>query len=142
MKNLFIIKLSLTLNVILFISCQNVETNRDISTENNINMKDSNNIYIDKYAGGYKVEVKNIYSNTTAEVYILRNDGSAKWMYIINDRNGGADVKSEKIGNWNATENSITINVNGNTGVITEEFKLINGEFYDSLTGERTLKLQ
>ena len=136
MKNLFVISM---LSFFMFSSCNNNKTKPVTSSKENVV---TNNVYLDKYAGGYQVDVNNISSNNDAEVYVLRNDGSAKWMYILNDGNGGAKIQSEKNGNWTASENNITITINGNSGSIIEEFDLKNGEFYDKLTGERKLTLK
>lgn len=123
-------------------SCENVNsTNQNTSVDSSPNDK-KNDEYLNKYSGGYTVELNNISSNNSAEVYILKNDGTAKWMYIKNDGSGGAEIDSEKSGEWNATETSITITCAGNSEPITEDFKLKDGRFYDTLTGERYLKLK
>lgn len=121
-------------------SCENKRSlNQDSFTDSNYS-KSVNNEYLDKYSGGYTVELENISSNDAFEVYILKNNGEAKWMYIKNDGNGNADIESEKSGNWTASEINISITCEGNSGPITEDFKLKDGRFYDTLTGERYLK--
>lgn len=138
MKRFFTLAIT---SLIIIYSCESTKTNTHVSSKDS-SVENINNQYIEEYAGGYQVEVKNVSSHNSTEIYILRNDGSAKWMYILNDGNGGANVDSEKEGKWEATKNSITIEIKGNTGLITERFDLKNGEFYDDLTGERKLQLR
>lgn len=138
MKKFFLLSIT---SLLIICSCENNKTNTHVSAKSS-NVEKINDEYIEKYAGGYEVEVKGISSYNSVEVYILRKDGSAKWMYILNDGNGGANVDSEKDGKWEATKTSITIDINGNTGLITEKFNLKDGEFYDDLTGARKLQLK
>ncbi len=82
--------------------------------------------YKTKFAGGYTIEVKGVSSAQEVELYALNENGGAKWMWIENDGNGGAIVVDEKSGTWSATENSITIDIRGNSGMISETYKLNN----------------
>ncbi|MEO5912255.1 MAG: hypothetical protein ABIP95_15310 [Pelobium sp.] len=127
---------------LLNFSCGNVNSSNQNTSVDTSKNNDKNDEYLTKYSGGYTVELDNVSSNNSAEVYILKNDGTAKWMYIKNDGNGGAEIDSEKLGEWKATETNITITCEGNSGPITEDFKLKDGRFYDTLTGERYLKLK
>ncbi|MCD4769502.1 MAG: hypothetical protein K8R35_04985 [Bacteroidales bacterium] len=99
------------------------------------------NLYVKKYAGGYTIEVKGISSENSIEAYALADNGQAKWMWIVNDGSGGANLESEKTGTWTATENKITINIKGNTGIITEDYVLIDGVFTNTISNDRYLKL-
>ena len=139
----FLMKRILTSFIILLLlnsSCENTKSNNKQSVDS-LKIKRNDNEYLNKYSGGYTVELDNVLPNTSAEVYILKSDGTAKWMYIKND-GGNAEIESEKLGDWSATETSITITCAGNSGSITEDFKLKDGRFYDTLTGERYLRLK
>jgi phosphomannomutase len=113
--------------------------NKPETTSTVTSNKLTTNKFTEKYAGGYTVELANSNTITDAEVYILRPDGSAKRIHIKNE-NGNAQVDSEKIGTWSATENSISITCEGNSGPLTESFQKRNGVFYDTSTGDRYLK--
>src|SRR5690606_39157978 len=73
--------------------------------------------FIKEYAGGYMIEVNDAPSNQNAEGYALRTDGTAKWMWIINDGSGGANIQSEKSGTWTASDGRIIVSINGNSGM-------------------------
>jgi len=97
--------------------------------------------YLSKYAGGYTVKVPNVSTDDEVELYLLHKNSKAKWMWIVNDGYGNANIKSEKTGTWTAELNKIIINIRGNTGTIKEEFIMKNGQFHDTFTNrylERT----
>lgn len=100
------------------------------------------NPFVQKYAGGYMIEVRGISSDRDAEGYALRKDGTAKWMWIVNDGNGGANIQSEKTGTWTASDGQITVSINGNIGIIEETWQLKNDMFYDTNNPNRYLKTQ
>ena len=64
----------------------------------------------------------------------MNENGKATWMWIENDRSGNTNVKQKKYGTWTATENKISISIQGNTDIIKEEFELKRGIFIDTLT--------
>jgi hypothetical protein len=93
-----------------------------------------------KYAGEYEIIVSD-YKGNDAEVYQLEFDGTATWLWI---KNYGQVTESEydkKTGTWTAEENHITVNINGHSGVITEDYSMTNGKFVNDLYKKRTLKL-
>jgi hypothetical protein len=126
--------------VLFIFSCDNRNESSQKLASNSIEDPLVTNEFQIKYAGAYTVELDNMSSNDAMEVYILRKDGTAKWMYLKNDGSGGANIESEKPGSWKGTETSISITCEGNSGFITEDFQLKQGRFSDTLTGERYLK--
>ncbi len=92
---------------------------------------------LQKFAGGYIVEVKGIPDTNEGEIYVLHQNGSAKWMWIFVQSNGATDVKSEKTGTWEAAEDRITIRIKGNSGNIVETYSLVGGKL---VYGDRSLK--
>ena len=65
---------------------------------------------------------------------VTYENSKAKWMWIVNDGYGNANIKSEKTGTWTAELNKIGISIQGNTGTIKEEFTMKNGIFHDNFT--------
>ena len=116
-------------------SCTTNQSEQKTDEKNNVQEKV--NPYLEKYAGGYMIEVKGYNSNTDAELYVLHKSGSAKWMMIMILSNGQTKVVSEKMGTWDASADKITISIKGNTGLLVEEYKLIGGKF---TYGDRSLK--
>jgi hypothetical protein len=99
------------------------------------------NQFMIKYAGSYRVHVSGVSSSENAEGYALSNDGTAKWMWIVNDPKEGAKIDSEKTGTWTAEEEKIIISINGNSGMITETWLFQrDGVFRDADIPERYYK--
>ena len=98
------------------------------------------NPYLKKYAGRYSIQVKGMPSTNETEDYALAPNGRATWLWIINDINGGDKIQQEKVGTWTATQNKITINIQGNAGTIVEEYNFINGQFVNTTFKDRYLK--
>ena len=92
------------------------------------------NPYLSKYAGEYIIKVLGIFVPNIAEVYILHENGNAKWMWLEDDGPGGVKKVSEKTGTWTAEKNKISINIRGNTGMIKEEFIMKRGIFKAATT--------
>lgn len=99
------------------------------------------NPFLQKYAGGYTIEVKGISSDDAVEAFALNQNGKATWMYIKDDVNGNPKISSKKIGTWTAQEGKISVSVQGNTGVITEEYILNDEVFVSSFSSDRYLKV-
>ena len=129
----FLLKILFIFSILVFISCS------PENKSNNSSKTEVNSPYIKEYSGGYTIEIKGVNSDDVIEVYILSDNGKAKWLWIENE-NGEAITKSKKTGSWNAIENKIEININGNTGLITEEYILINNVFVNTLSDIRYLK--
>ena len=101
---------------------------------------DSSAFYRKVFAGGYTIEVKGVSSAQEVEVYALNENGGAIWMWVENDGKGGAIVDDRKQGTWNATKNSITINIQGNSEMISETYKLDDGVLTNIHVPKRYLK--
>lgn len=86
------------------------------------------NPFYQTYQGTYRVKVGNSTDNISAEVYKLDKSGFAKWM-LVEMRNGKAEITSQKTGKWNAVDGTIMIEINGNTGVISETYRIEDGVF-------------
>ena len=84
-------------------------------------------------AGEYWILVDRYYGSDQ-ERYILRRDGSATWEHLQNKK-----VVSSKRGKWgtNKNEDYISVDIQGNTGMINETYRLNGGKFQ---SGERSLK--
>jgi archaellum component FlaF (FlaF/FlaG flagellin family) len=109
-------------------------------SENSKIQKNSNDKYLATYSGGYTIEILGYPSDNDVEAYALHENGSAKWMLIVNDRYGNAKIMSEKSGVWLADEGKIKVTIQGNTGPIVEEYVLKNGQFVNTLSEARYLK--
>lgn len=74
------------------------------------------------HSGVYMVEVDNVPSVKSAEIYQLNEDGTAKYMFVY-FTNGSREVDQVNKGTWSADENSMTISIRGKTGIINEVYK-------------------
>ena len=95
--------------------------------------------YIEKYAGSYTIEVRGSPGEST-EVYDLRDNGSAIWLWTEPDGRGGVKVGQKDRGTWSATDTSVTIKMQGRMGLVEEEYVLQNGILVSSQLGDRYLK--
>lgn len=96
------------------------------------------NSFLKKYSGSYNIMVTG-YSGETAEAYALAENGGAVWVYGYKDASGRVKTQ-QKNGSWTAREGEITITINGNTGKITEVYRLKGGKFVNSEDSSRWLK--
>jgi len=96
------------------------------------------NSFLKKYSGTYSIIVDG-YSGDDAEAYTLADNGGAVWVYGYKDSSGRVQTQQKK-GSWTAREGVITITINGNTGKITEVYRLKNGRFVNSEETSRWLK--
>lgn len=86
------------------------------------------NPYINEYSGGYMINVTGMPKSNNTEMYVLHANGKAEWMWI-ELKSGKTNILSKKVGTWNATENSISIDISGNTGPIKETYTYTDGRF-------------
>ena len=133
------------LSLTLLTSCSSEKEDKTKTKFNQTDskIKVSNEKIVDhksKFAGGYTIEVKGVSSAQEVELYTLNENGVAKWMWIENDGNGGAIVQDEKSGNWSATANSITIDIKGKSGMISETYKLKGDVLTNTEISKRYLK--
>jgi hypothetical protein len=70
----------------------------------------------------------------------LSENGSASWLWVQNDGKGGRNVEGKKTGTWTATEKGITINIRGNSGIISETYELKNNVLTNTQLSKRYLK--
>lgn len=125
------ITLAITFISLLIASCD---------SKNSEIKENTNNKYLTTYSGGYTIEILGYSSDNDVEAYALHKNGNAKWMLIVNDGYGDAKIMSEKSGVWIADEGKIEIRIQGNTGLIEEEYVLKNGKFVNTLSEDRYLK--
>lgn len=118
------------------ISCSNPNKRANSIVVQSSTVRIEGNPFLEKYEGGYMIEVKGYASNSEAEMFVLHKNGIAQWMYVTLI-NGKSNVASEKSGNWTATENKITITIKGNSGDIVEEYVKTSDQFN---CGDRSLK--
>ena len=116
------------------------DQNQPIEKINVEKKTDSSDFYRKDFAGGYTIEVKGVSSAQEVEVYALNENGGASWLWVENDGKGGANVEDKKNGTWTATKNSITINIQGNSGMISETYELKNGILTNVQLPKRYLK--
>jgi len=90
--------------------------------------------YLSKYAGEYIIKFSGITIRNIAEVYILHENGNAKWMLFEDHGIGGVEKVSEKTGTWIAEKNKISINIRRNKEMIKDEFILKRGIFRAATT--------
>ncbi|MGV8995238.1 MAG: hypothetical protein ACOH1O_14150 [Flavobacterium sp.] len=151
MRNKKLIIIGTFLTTILFSSCLSEtakdETLTNVKTETEtVAPKSESEIEIvkedfrPKFAGTYTIELKGVPNSEFVEVYALHENGSAKWLWIETTRNGEADVKTKKDGTWKASEDEITIDIQGNTGSISETYKLKNKVLTNTEDAKRFLK--
>ena len=88
--------------------------------------------YLSQYAGDYTIEVVGDSSSDVVEVYVLQENGSAKWMRIENDGRDKADIKSEKFGTWSAKSQKIRISIQGKISTINEDYIFKYGRFVNA----------
>ena len=125
--------------LIVFSNCSS--DNRTKNQSLNTTPTEAYNPFLKKYASGYTIEIKGIKSQSDIEAYALTENGEAKWLWIENDGQGGAVLRQKKTGTWTATENKITIKIQGQSGLITEEYVLLNGIFVNTISNKRYLKI-
>ena len=125
--------------LIIFSNCSsdNKTNNQSLQTTH----IEAYNPHLKKFASGYTIEVKGIKSKSEVEAYALTENGEAKWLFIENDGHGEAVLTQKKTGTWTATEDKITIRIQGQSGLITEEYVLQNGIFVNALNNDRYLKI-
>lgn len=93
-----------------------------------------------KFAGGYTIEIRGVSSTQDIEVYALNENGSASWLWLENDGKGGVDIKTKKTGTWTASENGISINIQGKSGIINETYELKKNVLTNTQLPKRYLK--
>ncbi|WP_394749574.1 hypothetical protein [Spongiimicrobium salis] len=116
-----------------------ISTKKDTKEDEKVNTIPTED-FKKKFAGSYTIEIKGKTFNEHAEVYALNENGGVSWLWIENKGKGNTNIDDRKVGTWTATENSITINIQGNTGVITESYELKDEVLVNSVLPKRYLK--
>ncbi|MEX0968331.1 MAG: hypothetical protein WD077_13930 [Bacteroidia bacterium] len=123
--------MSLIFTLLLLFSCNN--GNNDASTSANIEALDEfQEKFLQEYAGSYWIMVKGDSEKT--ELFDLKPDGSASWTWTPDNQ-----VKS---GTWKADSNIIATSIQGNSGLIEEDFKKVDGSFQSTTSSKRYLRLK
>ncbi len=94
----------------------------------------------EKYAGSYKIEVLGTSSKKQVEVYILSKEGNAEWLWVNYGQNKIRKSDDRKSGTWLADENSLTINIRGNSGMISETYLEKDGTLVNTQLSKRSLE--
>lgn len=109
-----------------------IDTPEETEVLEEITESNEPNPYVEQYAGVYEIRVKG-YTGTDTETYGLTGKGVATWTARI------GDYRSTKKGTWTASEGEIKIIIQGNTGNITETYRLVNGSFVSISDSDRSL---
>ncbi len=91
------------------------------------------------FSGNYKIEVDGVSSKDAVEVYLLKNDGTAEWLWVYDIANSKR-IDDRKNGWWTIQDNIIKINIRGNSGVIEEVYKSENGSIRNTQLKRRFLR--
>lgn len=94
----------------------------------------------EKFSGNYKIEVSGVSSESEVEIYQLEPNGKAQWLWIYYRRNGTAYIDDRKIGSWFANENGLTIDIRGNSGMISETYIEKDNELINKTLKKRRLE--
>lgn len=81
-----------------------------------------------QHAGNYKIEVNGVSSKDAVEVYLLKMDGDADWLWVY-DIDGIKKIDDRKNGWWSIQDSTLTVNITGNSGVIEEVYNFNDGYF-------------
>jgi hypothetical protein len=98
------------------------------------------NPYLATYAGGYTIEVKGLGNTRDVELYVLADNGKAQWMLLKTGGRKEPEIMTRKYGTWTATDSSIKISIDGNSGQLIEEYVMKSGVFYNKESSDRYLK--
>jgi len=101
--------------------------------------KDAQDKLRSRYSGTYKIEVLGTSSKKEVEVYKLNVNGQAEWLWVYY-KGGFAEIDDRKTGTWFATEDNITINIQGNSGMITEVYSNKQGMLINVPLSKRRLE--
>jgi hypothetical protein len=124
-------KESLLLFIVLLIaviSCTNSNPNKTRRSGGKAEL----NPFIEKYQGGYLIEVQGTSTSEDLQFYLLSKNGTARWTSMRVQRNGQTSIISEMSGDWNATENTITVTLNDKKGDTTTVYTIIGDKFFSS----------
>lgn len=93
-----------------------------------------------EYSGNYKVEVLGVSSKKEVEIYVLEADGKAQWLWVYYVEGKKGKVDDRKKGNWYVKEGEIKIDIQGQSGLISETFVDTDGILINKSINKRSLK--
>ena len=102
--------------------------------------KAANDKLREKYSGSYKIEVSGTSSKEQVEVYILHKEGKAEWLWINYGKNNVGYSDDRKFGTWLADEKSLTVDIRGNSGMISETYVEKDGSLINKQLSKRSLE--
>lgn len=120
-------------------SCDTTISTETSSKGQALSLEPEVNLYTTKYAGNYTVKSDDYALSEAKEIYVLKYDGTAKWMFV--DVNENIPLEKAKYGIWQANGSTLHISYQEGNKVETEHFVLQDGCFYDKNSGERYLQL-
>ncbi|RDC66165.1 hypothetical protein [Adhaeribacter pallidiroseus] len=122
-------------------SCNTFTSSKPGSLNQNqeLSLKPEITPYTTKYAGNYTVKSDHYALSDAKEIYVLKYDGTAKWMFV--DVNENIPLEKAKYGIWRVNGSILNISYQEDNHVETEHFVLEDGCFYDKNSGKRYLQL-
>ncbi len=133
-KVLFLFFFSATIS-----SCDIVTSSKPGTQNQDLSLEPEVTPYTTKYAGNYTVKSGYKHCSAAKEIYVLKYDGTAKWMFV--DVNENIPLEKAKYGIWRANGSTLNISYQVDNRVETEQFVLDDGCFYDKNAGNRYLQL-
>jgi hypothetical protein len=70
----------------------------------------------------------------------LDDHGKAQWLWVYYDDDKKGKVEDRKTGNWYIKDGNLTINIRGQSGVISETYLESNGLLINMITKKRRLE--
>ncbi len=67
-------------------------------------------------------------SKDAVEVYLLKKDGNAEWLWVYNI-DGIKKIDDRKNGWWSVQDSTLSVNIRDNSGVLEEVYNLNDGYF-------------
>ena len=131
-------RIFLLLFSVVFISCD-TSSSLQIPTDQALKLEPKVTPFTTKYAGNYTVKSDQYSVSEAKEIYVLRYDGTAKWMFV--DVNESIPLEKTKYGIWHVNGSTLNITYQDENRLETEHFVLDDGCFYDQNSGERYLQL-
>lgn len=107
--------------------------------EGNLVKQRTKDSLMQRYAGNYMIEVNGVSSKNAVEVYLLKKNGNAVWLWVY-DIDNAKKIDDRSEGWWTIRDSTIIINIRGNSGVIEETYKFNNGAFRNIQLKKRYLE--
>lgn len=132
-KNLSIV------SILLLASCLGpAPKKKNVEPEKSIKVDTASMVLL---SGKYKVLLMSDSNPTDTEVFTLREDGAASWAYINDYGRNSEKVEDTKKGKWYSNNDTIVIELKGNSGPIESTYikksNIFVNKTYDSRSLER-----